>query len=172
VQLVVGTPLTATGMITNAVYGVRSADVGVIKGPPVTTQIVPYSLELIKQAPLAVLPNQVITYTITVTNPHPFAFTHNVVLTDVIPAGTAFITATLPYSLTGNIIRWETPVLNPMTAWIVQLAVKASTDDPGGVVVNLNYGVISDEVLLPVTGPPVSTLLGYILFLPGIFKFP
>ena len=172
VQLVVGTPLTATGMITNAIYSVMSADVGAIKGAPVTTEIIPYTLELIKQAPLAVLPNHWITYTISVTNPHPFAFTHNVVLTDVIPVGTTFITATLPYSLNGDIIRWETPILNPMTAWIVQLTVKAPSDDPGGVVINLNYGVICDEVNLPVNGTPVSTFLGYILYLPGIFKIP
>lgn len=129
VQLVVGTPLTATGVITNAVYGVRSADVDVIKGPPVTTQIVPYVLKLIKLAPLAVLPNQLITYTITVTNSHPFAFTHNVVLTDVLPTGTSFITATLPYSLHGNVVRWETPVLDPMTAWVVRLVVRAPTEE-------------------------------------------
>ena len=172
VQLVVGTPLTATGVITNAVYGVRSADVSVIKGVPVTTQIVPFVLKLIKQAPLAVLPNQLITYTITVTNSHPFAFTHNVVLTDVIPAGTAFIAATLPYSLNGDVVRWETPVLNPMAAWVVQLVVRAPMEDPGGVVLNQNYEVTSDEVIPPVTGPPVSTLLGYIFFLPGIFRIP
>jgi uncharacterized repeat protein (TIGR01451 family) len=58
-----------------------------------------------------VFPGENITYTLSISHPHGAAADTNIVLTDTIPAGTTFISATAPYSTTGESIVWQFPTL-------------------------------------------------------------
>ncbi len=98
------------------------------------------------------LVNQVvITYTLTVTNQHNTPAT-GLVLTDTLPAGTAFFSASPGHTLQSGVVRWEHPSLAAGAAWQVYLAV---TTTPGLQVTNLNYAVASDQAA-PITAPPVT----------------
>jgi uncharacterized repeat protein (TIGR01451 family) len=117
-----------------------------------------------------VLPGQTITYTLTITHYQIFSPTTNVVLTDTIPVGTAFVSATEPYSMTGNTVRWDFPSLDAMSNLSVELVVKIDFY-AAGTLTNADYVVQSDQVA-PVSGLPVSTLLRTLVFLPITEKSP
>jgi len=171
VDLIVQVPITATGTITNDQYGAHSDEVSTVLGDPVHTTIVPYSLGLQKTAPPSVAPGGLLTYTLTVNNPHPFAATHHLVLTDVLPTHTIFITATGDYILNNGVVKWETPSLAPGAVWSVKLTVQVAVtaSDP---IVNAVYGVRSDEVISPIMGLPVSTPVRRFIYLPIVAKMP
>ena len=104
VKLAVKADLTAFGAITNSDYAVRSDQVTLVRGEPVTTLIEEVnSLELNKVASASmVVPGDLITYTLSITNTHEFIPTTNVVLTDTLPAGSTFVSATAPYTRNGR----------------------------------------------------------------------
>jgi uncharacterized repeat protein (TIGR01451 family) len=141
--------------VTNGAYSSSADEADPASGQPVNTQVIPYSLALEKTAPAAVASGGVLSYTLTVSNPHPVAVTHNLVLTDVLPANTTFITATQPVSVSGDLVTWTLPQLAPLSSWTVQLAVRVPLSFTG-TVVNESYGVVSDEVPA-VAGEPVTT---------------
>jgi uncharacterized repeat protein (TIGR01451 family) len=119
--------------------------------------------------PPVVLPEEMITYQLSVTHFHPISQTHHVVITDIIPVDTIFISATPAYILNGNTVRWEIPALNANESQITQLVVQTS-ESATGTVDNLYYGVSSDDVTGWALGEPVYTLIGYMMrFLP-IYK--
>ncbi|MFN2262699.1 MAG: S8 family serine peptidase, partial [Anaerolineales bacterium] len=113
-------------------------------------------LILTKTAPDTILPNDILTYTITVTNSHSFLGTHNVILTDTIPEQSAFSSATGNYSVNGRLVTWQLGDIPAGHIKQVELAVyipEAST----GTITNDTYEVFSDEVTTPVTGTAVNT---------------
>ena len=138
--------LQASGEITNTVYGVKSDDVPTVFGKPVTTTIIPYDIEIEKSAPSAVAPGKTIPYTLTVTNPHPSAPLHNILISDTIPTDTVFITGTLPNTLTQDMILWNKDKLDPGQTWSVTLTVSIPVTQTSGIIYNYDYGVQSDEV--------------------------
>ena len=168
VELVVQTAITATGAITNAAYGVRSDDVAPVHGPPVVVPVIPFSLEVSKQAPQTVAPGGILTYTLLVTNTHPFLPVHNVVLTDVLPANTAFVTATLPYTFSSGMVQWSFPGIPPdgsqEAALIVQVPITAT-----GVVANEEYAARSAEGAAA-SGAPVQTRIADPLYALSVSK--
>lgn len=174
VQLVVATPLTTTApYVANEAYSVLSDEVTAVAGDPVQTPITPlaHSLALSKSASSnQVIPGDWLTYTLTVTHTHPALPTTNVVLTDVLPTGSALITATLPFTLDGSTVYWHAPLLAPGAVWQVQLVVGVAADPTVYTLINAAYGVRSDEVTAVVTGPPVITFVGtpYRIYLPVI----
>ncbi|MBX3059767.1 MAG: S8 family serine peptidase [Anaerolineae bacterium] len=176
VTLVVAAPLSTTAnLVENAEYSVRSDEVTAVSGPPVQTTITPlaHALALHKAASAAEINGgDTLTYTLTVTHENPVWPTTNVVLTDVLPANTTFITATLPFTMDGDIIYWHTPSLEAGGVWQVQLVVSADISDTVYTIENADYGVRSDEVTTVVTGPPVITFVGtpFRLYLPIILK--
>lgn len=111
-----------------------------------------------KAAPSQVYPGDLITYTLTITNDHLAVPTTNVVLTDTIPAGTTFVSATGPYTMTGNIVEWHYASLNAGDGASVTLVVEVLPDMTEAVI-NEVYGVMSDQVLTPVSGTPVSVTI-------------
>jgi serine protease AprX len=155
VTLTVGTPPTFTGTITNAIYGVRSADVSTVSGDPVVTAVVPYTLTLTKTAPDWIAPGDWLTYHLTVANPHPSASVHNLVLTDTIPANTSFVAATQPYTLSDQVITWQLPVLTAGSDWGITLTLQSPLTFTG-TINNSDYGFTSDE-FGPLAGLPVRT---------------
>lgn len=117
----------------------------------------------------SILPGELLTYTLQVRNPHPFASTHQVVLTDRIPLETTLITATLPYTLSGDILRWEMPALAPLAYWTVNLVVQASPAPVSREIINDGYAATSEEVPVPVKGTAIRTFLGYLFFFPQVY---
>jgi serine protease AprX len=155
VELAVQVALTATGTITNADYGVRSDEVSPVRGEPVGTVIVPFEVGLSKVGPPQVAPGGNLTYTLVVTNLNPLASMHNLVLTDVLPAQTTFVTATQPYSLSDGLLSWEYAALSPGAAAGVEMVVHVPLT-ASGTVTNLTYGVRGDE-FSPQEGTPVES---------------
>lgn len=117
-----------------------------------------------------VLPGQTITYTLTITHYQIVSPTTNVVLTDTIPVGTTFVSATQPYSKIGNAIHWDFPNLDAMGTLSVDLVVKVDLI-ASGAVTNSDYAVNSDQVAL-IRGTPVNTFVRRVYFLPMAVKSP
>lgn len=170
VMLTVGIPLTLTGTITNAHYGLRSDDVEAVLGNPVGTTIMPYSLTLAKTAPTRLPPGAQLTYQLTVGNPHPFAFVDNLVLTDTLPAHTSFLAATQPYSQSEDEVTWQLTLLPAGSQWGITLTVQ-SPPTFSGTISNSEYGLTSDE-FGPLAGTMVQTEIGQWFWLPFIFIKP
>ena len=95
--------------------------------------------------PAIVAPNQLITYTLTISHYHPLSITRNVIVTDVIPTNTDFISATLPFSKNGNKIMWKLGDLASTQTSTLQLIVKVDANAQG-MITNSMYAVKSDEV--------------------------
>jgi serine protease AprX len=167
VQLVVQVNGKATGTISNADYAVTGDESGTAFGAPVDTPVIAYGLEVGKTASSAyVFSGDILTYTITVTNQHPLAAATGLVLTDVVPANTTFVTATLPHTLNGNTVQWDAASLTGAGTWTVELVVQVN-ENASGTVENTDYAVYSDQVSL-VNGAIVSTDV----VVPGIVFVP
>lgn len=113
-------------------------------------------LTISKQAPATVLPGQSIDYTLTVTNTSPLSI-HAVILTDTLPVDTIFITATLPYTLTGNTIEWSFENLSSGETRSVNLTVRPLENRATRQVINEQYSASSIEITQTIGGGPVST---------------
>ena len=121
-------------------------------------QEIPLSLIVTKTAPDIILPGNILTYTLTVTNNFQFSENHNVIMTDTIPNKSAFWSATGNYSVNGRLVTWELGDLNAKDFEQVELGVRvpmAST----GTITNTFYGAVSDEVTTPAKGDAVETLI-------------
>jgi uncharacterized repeat protein (TIGR01451 family) len=130
-----------------------------------------HQLELEKIASASsVDPGELITYTLTITHVHEVSPTTNVVLTDTLPVDTTFISATSPYTRTGDMILWHIPTMDVMDTRTVDLTVKVDIK-AAGTITNSYYGTLSDQVAL-VPGDPVSTHIGKVYFLPMVAKGP
>jgi serine protease AprX len=171
VDMVVLVDITATGTIVNEDYVVQSDQVAPVVGDPVTTQLEKLNfLSLNKVASTQmVYPGDLLTYTLTIANNHELITTTNVVLTDTLPVGTTFVSATPPYIRSGDTIRWDFSSLEPQGALSVNLVVLAN--NRSGSLVNEDYAVHSDQAAL-MRGEPVSTRSGRVLFLPLAIKSP
>ena len=117
-----------------------------------------HQLELNKvaSAPL-VAPGEYITYTLTITHSSGISPTTNVVLTDTLPLGTTFVSATSPYTRSGDVIQWSFPSLDASESQSVELAVQVNITSTEAIT-NDDYAVRSDQVAL-VRGEPVVTAL-------------
>jgi serine protease AprX len=122
----------------------------------------------LKPSDLTYDPGQLLTYTLQITYTYPLSPTYNVVISDVLPAETSFITATLPFTLTGDTIVWSFPSLNPGQTQSVALVVRID-DTASSTIYNQDYSASSQEIA-PVFGPPVPVFLVDRLFLPVIGK--
>jgi len=185
VELVVGIPAdTAVEMVENLDYGVRADGITAVFGPPVATPIQPLpapQLHLLKEVSASSANSgDVLTYTLTVSQSSslppapvhsPLADVTNLVLTDTLPVGTTFITATLPFTQDGETIVWSRASLAVGDVWAVQLVVQIPPLTDQTAVFNEWYGVQGDGVTA-VSGPPVATLINpsYRLYIPAISK--
>ena len=127
---------------------------------PAAISSAPLQLAISKTAsPSPVAPGTPLTYTLQVSNRHPISPTHQVLVSDVLPIQTTFLSATQPYTMTGNAITWEIPSLPANQSLSLKLMVKVG-DSASGEIVNDQYQVSSTEVLTPVIGSPVTTTVG------------
>jgi serine protease AprX len=130
---------------------------------------VPHNLRLEKTASAAYsFPGDTITYTLTLSDTNTLSPATGLVLTDTLPYGTSFFSATGDYILTNNVISWEYDLLAVGQAIQVTLVVQVETAAVGEVV-NEVYGAESDEAL-PVSGEPVITMVLRRFLLPVIVK--
>jgi uncharacterized repeat protein (TIGR01451 family) len=106
----------------------------------------------------AVIVGEHLTYTLQISNLEPNFPTHNLILTDTLPEGTQLITATLPFTLSGDAVSWKRNTLDPQEAWQTRFVVEVLPTTTG-TVDNLNYSVSSDETSLPVSGSTVTTIV-------------
>jgi serine protease AprX len=155
VDLVVQVSSSARGTVDNIDYGVRSDDAATVTGDLVSVNVATLDHMLTKTAPAIVPPSGILTYTLAVTNPYSSLPIHNVVLTDVVPVNTTFITATVPVVVNGDMLTWTLPVLAAGESWENNLVVQAPLVYAGEIV-NQNYGVRSDESGT-ITGAPVTS---------------
>ena len=159
VDLTVRVNITSTGTIVNDDYAVLSDDVAQVRGEPVTTQLGMLDfLELNKVASISmVIPGDLITYTLTVTNTHALLDATNVVLIDYIPVGSTFVSATAPYTFNGDAIQWDFTSLDASSSINVLLVVRVDRTTKN-VLTNSEYSVFSDQTV-SVQGTPISTRL-------------
>lgn len=168
VELVVRAPITFTGTIVNRHYGADSDETPPVAGEAVITQI--HSLGLSKSTPASLVqPGDLITYTLQVSNLHPSAAATNLVLTDTLPAGAAFVSSDTAYTMDGNTITWTRASLPSGDAWTVSLTVRVLYGAIDSVT-NAAYGVRSAEAPDIISGPPVSTPVEYRIYLPVVIK--
>jgi serine protease AprX len=172
VDMTVRVNITSTGTIVNDDYAVQSDDVAQVRGEPVTTQLDKLDfLQLEKVASNSMaIPGELITYTIAVTNSHPLISTSNLVLTDNLPVGSTFVSASGAYTRIGDVIQWEYSSLDASTSLTVTLVVKVGLTTVG-LLTNVDYTVYSDQAAL-VQGAPVSIRVGSVFFLPIAVKAP
>lgn len=101
----------------------------------------PAHLTLVKQAHTdTVYAGHPLTYTLTITNNHAIETRSGIVLTDTFPSATTLITATQPFTQTGNVISWVSGELAPSEAWMVTLVIHVSFPHMHNSVVNEFYG--------------------------------
>jgi uncharacterized repeat protein (TIGR01451 family) len=100
-------------------------------------------------------PGEVMTYTLNITNNLPDTPHYNLVLTDLLPENTTFITATLPHTIDDTTIRWDFPTLEANGSLSAQLVVQISAEAAGSVD-NTAYAVSSSDSAYPVYGRPLS----------------
>jgi len=169
VTLVVDVSPEASAEIINADYSTYSDEVLPVQGQPVSTEIIPFDLLVSKQAPAVTAPGSVLTYTLSVSNPHPFAALSGVVLTDSPPTDTEVISASTPYTLSDGLITWTLPSLEAGEIWTRELVVQI-LPSADLTILNEHYAASSIEVPTPVIGAPVFTTVGYLYILPVIFN--
>ncbi len=90
-------------------------------------------------------------------------------LTDVIPANTSYVpgSATAAGQLIGNLVRWDTSVLEPGASNTFEFRVKVNS---GKEVDNVDYAVQSAEGSSARGALLVTTVTGYKVYLPLVLK--
>jgi uncharacterized repeat protein (TIGR01451 family) len=157
VTLTVRAPFTTKlEELVNAQYGAASTGIPPVSGAPVTTPIQKLAVE--KSASAVVLRGGLLTYTLRVENLQPVSVTHNVALTDTLPANTSFVSATGAPTLTGALLSWAPGDLEPKQSRQETLVVRVDSA-ASGMLVNADYGAASDEVSEGVRGAAVITLV-------------
>jgi uncharacterized repeat protein (TIGR01451 family) len=161
--------ITTAGIITEFPLPANGTPVGIAAGPDgaiwftefignkigrlTTSGGVPV-LTISKSAAASVVSGQNLTYTLTYGNGGSGNAT-GVVISDALPAGTNFVSATGGGTLGSGVVTWNIGVLNAgVTGRAVSFTVNVTAIS--GTVVNSAYSIRADEVSA-VTGPPVST---------------
>jgi uncharacterized repeat protein (TIGR01451 family) len=137
----------------------------------------PVQLQLDKTAtPERVSPGDLLTYTLTFTNNSVVSAT-NVVVTDVLPAYTAFAWASDGGVVTDSVVAWNLPLVSAYETLHLTLVVTVTGVPPGSAafpLLNAVYGIRSDQSPWPTWGQPVSVtvypLSANFVYLPVILK--
>ena len=160
------TPLDTGTTITNTAKVVCIEDsTGVTASVDATVSSAPL-LHLTKDAPANVDAGGDITYTLHVTNTGTMN-AHGTVVTDVIPAHTTLVNASITSGGTGLVDTTTTPgtvkwtlssILGTGSELVLQLVVRADTPLPNGTVITNAASVTSAEVTTPVSGSASTTI--------------
>lgn len=154
---------TATGLsngtiISNATYSITSNEQGPVAGvsDPATVTALPFLTLAKSDQPDPVLAGSNITYTIAYSNTGTGGAT-NVVIADVVPVNTTFVSASNGGSLSGSTVTWTIGPVNAGVNASVQLVVQVGAGvAAGSVITNSGYTLASTE-LPTVVGAPITT---------------
>jgi len=148
----------------NNVYGWGIVDaLAAVRG----TQV---GLELAKRASFPMsFPARMLVYTLSVTNTSYYSLT-DVVLTDTIPSSTTFAWASGSYTQVGDLVTWTFESLGGQESVMTTLAVTLEHPLPGTRVVNATYGVRASELLTPIGGDPLESVVPWRYLLFPVFK--
>jgi uncharacterized repeat protein (TIGR01451 family) len=150
--------------VPNNVYGwgILDALAGVVRtlsGARISKQVrVPEGLQV-----------RTLDYTLTVTNTAAHTLTE-VMITDEIPPSTTLIWASGLYTATGGEVTWSAGSLVPWETLTVALEVSVEEVARGVRVSNTDYWVRAQQLITPVTGPPVAVTIPWRSVLFPIFK--
>ncbi|HPS70347.1 MAG TPA: S-layer homology domain-containing protein [Candidatus Cryosericum sp.] len=160
------TPLDTGTTITNTAKVVCTEEsTGVTASVDATVSSAPL-LHLTKDAPANVDAGGDITYTLHVTNTGTMN-AHGTVVTDVIPAHTTLVNASITSGGTGLVDTTTTPgtvkwtlssILGTGSELVLQLVVRADAPLPNGTVITNTASVTSAEVPTPVSGSASTTI--------------
>src|SRR5439155_764372 len=161
VQLVVqvATPLPNGTIITNGTYSIDSNETAPTNGAAVTTTVTSDPILTISKSDgpdPAVAGTDDITYTISYSNIGNANAT-GVVITDTVPSGTTFVSATAGGSLSGGVITWNIGAVGTGASGSVQLVVKVNSPLPNGTVITNTGWTIDTNEALPQPGPDATT---------------
>ena len=172
VDFVVSVNITSTGAIVNDNFAVHSDQVPQVYGDPITTPIDKLDMLLLSKMTSAdmIFYGGLVTYTLTFTNIDSMIPASNVLLSDVIPDGSVFVSASPAYTREGDTIQWAFSSLDPLGTLSTTLVVKVDSVEKG-LLVNNDYAVMSDQSVT-VQGVPVNTLVGRSYFLPMAARNP
>ena len=126
------------------------------------------SISIHVQTEPIVFPNDTFTYTFTVTN--GLTTTHQIMLTNTLPTGVQFITATMPYTQVGDTIRWAWPTLLSGESQTVNLVVQVPVDIGYSPLID-QYEVSSQETDT-ITGEMETAVLYIKQYIPFLVKEP
>jgi serine protease AprX len=106
-------------------------------------------------------PGELVSYVLELHNQTASLVLNSVVLTDTLPAGTVFVSASQPYRLENDLIIWEISELFPGESRSFELSVLPELGILQDYVVNETYQAVSEETWRGVVGPPVSVFVGF-----------
>jgi serine protease AprX len=112
---------------------------------------------------------EALVYTLGVTNTSPHTLTH-VTFTDTVPVSTTFAWASGDYVYADGVVTWTAASLARGEALTATVAVTVAGLPGGTVIVNDAYGVRANEVLTPVMGVPVETIVPWQYIFPIVLK--
>jgi serine protease AprX len=115
------------------------------------------------------VPAQLLNYALQVTNTSGIMLTQ-VTLTDTIPSGTTFAWASGDHVHAGGVVSWTVPVLPPGTRLSASLGVTVGHLPRGTVLHNEAYGLRAAELLSPVMGAPVRSVIPWRVAVPVVLR--
>ncbi len=147
----------ASGTIINSVYAIRSSEVSAVTGPLVSTSVTTApspTLTISKTAAASVVSGQNLTYTLNYGNTGSGGAT-GVLISDAVPAGTAFVSATGGGTFASGVVTWAIGGLNAgVTGQTVSFTVVVSA--ASGSIFNAAYSIQANGVPA-ISGAAVST---------------
>jgi uncharacterized repeat protein (TIGR01451 family) len=133
-------PVASETDVINSDYAARMAGGGEVTGPPVETVLVPLPIATVtKSGPSVVVGGEELTYSLAVTVTQGPAF--DVVVTDVLPAGVEFRSATADGEHEDGTLTWQLGDLAVGTELSLEVTVRARPTAVDGVLVNADYSV-------------------------------
>ncbi len=147
--------VTATsGTVDNVAYSITATNATTVNGAPVSTTVVAPGLTISKTAPPSVVLGSNLTYTLTYGNTAAVDAT-GVTITDTLPAGTTFVSASNGGSFDSGTVFWPIGTV-PAGSSGLTVTLTVNVGVPGDTVNNTTYSIIAPG-LPPINGAPVST---------------
>ncbi|MBN1139508.1 MAG: DUF11 domain-containing protein, partial [Anaerolineae bacterium] len=151
------TGLLAFSLTVTDTFGVTDSDMAEIS-------VALPELAITKSGPSAVMAGELITYTLVIANSGPLAAS-SLVITDALPMGGSFISASHGGTVDDGIVTWMVLSLGP-TEWLSRTLTVTATE----AITNSAYGVSCAEGVMAMGNKPITTKLMHRIYLPLVFR--